>query len=227
MNPKLVIEAMLFASGEALSAKELREKLVQADESLSTEDSRALAALTPAQIEKLLEELQEEHASLGRGFFLEAVGKGWQFSTRSDAGPWVRHLFDEPRAGRLSAAALETLAIIAYRQPVSRAEIESVRGVQVDAVVLKLQERGLVRATGRSDLPGRPLVYETTEHFLEHFGLRSVEELPNVDELKRRLPQPGAPEAPAGDGDKELALGGEPLLPQPVDHGPAETPPAD
>jgi segregation and condensation protein B len=227
MNPKLILEAMLFAAGEPLSAKELREKLVQAGETLSTEEAVAMAALTPAQIEKLLEELQADHAESGRGFFVEPIGKGWQFSTRPEAGPWVRQLFDEPRTGRLSAAALETLAIIAYRQPVSRAEIESVRGVQVDAVVLKLQERGLVRATGRSDLPGRPLVYETTEHFLEHFGLRSVDELPNVEELRRRLPQPGAPVVPASDGDKELALGGDPILPQPVDHGTAEAPPAD
>src|SRR5581483_11194520 len=98
----------------------------------------------------------------------------------------VRMLFPAPKPARLSAPALETLAIIAYRQPITRADVEAVRGVSIDGVLQTLIERGLVKITGRAEIPGRPLLYETTQFFLDHFGLRSLDELPNVAELRRR-----------------------------------------
>ena len=109
--------------------------------------------------------------------------------------------FPGAKAARLSAPALETLAIIAYRQPITRADVEAVRGVNIDGVLQNLMERGLVRIAGRAEVPGRPLLYETTQFFLEHFGLRNLDELPNAEELKRRYlptaPRSTAPEQPA------------------------------
>ena len=107
------------------------------------------------------------------------------------------------KPARLSAPALETLAIIAYRQPITRADVEAVRGVNIDGVLQTLMERGLVKIAGRAEIPGRPLLYETTQFFLDHFGLRSLDELPNVEELRRRdLPvsRPAGPTATADSG---------------------------
>ena len=97
-----------------------------------------------------------------------------------------RTLFPPPKRARLSAPALETLAIIAYRQPITRADVEAVRGVNIDGVLQTLMEHGLVKIAGRAEVPGRPLLYETTQFFLDHFGLRSLDELPNVEELRKR-----------------------------------------
>jgi segregation and condensation protein B len=106
-------------------------------------------------------------------------------------------LFPAPKPARLSSPALETLAIIAYRQPITRADVEAVRGVTIDGVLQTLMERGLVKISGRAEIPGRPLLYETTEFFLDHFGLRNLEELPNVTELRtRHLPAAPRPEPP-------------------------------
>ncbi len=118
--------------------------------------------------------------------------------TRPDFAPWLRQLFPENRPARLSAPAVETLAIIAYRQPVTRADIEAVRGVAVDGVMQTLLDRGLVRIAGRAEVPGRPLLYETTQFFMEHFGLKTLDELPNAHELRKvELPTATPPEEPA------------------------------
>jgi segregation and condensation protein B len=114
--------------------------------------------------------------------------------------PWVRQLFPAVKPARLTPPSLETLAIVAYRQPITRADVEAVRGVAVDGVLQSLMERGLVKIAGRAEVPGRPLLYETTEFFLEHFGLRDLDELPNAEELRRRyLPSAASakPAAPA------------------------------
>jgi segregation and condensation protein B len=111
----------------------------------------------------------------------------------------VRQLFPATKPARLTPPSLETLAIIAYRQPITRADVEAVRGVAIDSVLQTLMERGLVKIAGRAEVPGRPLLYETTQFFLDHFGLRNLDELPNSEELKRR-PLPSAMqsgEAPA------------------------------
>src|SRR5205807_2599818 len=107
--------------------------------------------------------------------------------------PWVRQLFPGPKPARLSAPALETLAIIAYRQPITRADVEAVRGVTIDGVLQTLMERGLVKISGRAEIPGRPLLYDTTQFFLEHFGLRNLDELPNAEELRKRYLPVGPP----------------------------------
>src|SRR5208282_3964991 len=128
---------------------------------------------------------------------------GWTLVSDPSCAPWVRQLYPEAKPTRLTGPQLETLAIIAYRQPVTRADIEVVRGVAVDGVMQILLDRGLAKIAGRAEVPGRPLLYSTTEYFLEHFGLRNTDELPNASELKRVVlpaappPQPGA-EPPAG-----------------------------
>ena len=186
---KEVIEALVFASQKPLTAKEivgaLRSALADSDE----EPVRAMAKLKEAEVTAFLEQLRFEYQHENRAFTLVEQVSGWSIVTKPDYAVWVRQLYPESKPARLSGPALETLAIIAYRQPVTRADIEAVRGVAVDGVMQSLLERGLVRIAGRAEVPGRPLLYETTQVFMEHFGLRSLDELPNVDELRRvRLP---------------------------------------
>ena len=121
--------------------------------------------------------------------------EGWQLASDPDYARWVRQLFPAPKPARLTPPALETLAIIAYRQPITRADVEAVRGVAIDGVLQTLMERGLVKIAGRAEIPGRPLLYETTQFFLDHFGLRNLDELPNAEELRTRY-LPAAPRPP-------------------------------
>jgi len=117
----------------------------------------------------------------------------------------VRQLFPGPKPARLSPPALETLAIIAYRQPITRADVEAVRGVTVEGVLQNLMERGLVKISGRAELPGRPLLYETTQFLLEHFGLRHLDELPNAEELRTRYLPTAQPKREIAPADAERA----------------------
>jgi len=189
MEPlKRVIEALLFSSESPLSPVECVKYLRGAVEGVPEDGDgmvRGLAKTKPDEIAACMRELHEEYAAQQRGFCLVESAAGWKVVTAPEAAPWVRQLFPENRPARLSPSALETLAIIAYRQPVTRADIEAVRGVNVDGVMQTLLERSVVRITGRAEVPGRPLLYGTTEFFLEHFGLRSLEELPNCAELRR------------------------------------------
>ena len=192
MELKDILEAILFSSLKPLSAKELQDILKQADES-GEGDAREFAqakAITAA-----LETLAEEVENLGRGFRLVCVAGAWQFVTQSEYAPWVRALVGvKNRPTRLSKPALETLAIIAYRQPVTRAQMEEIRGVSVDGVIGTLSERELVEVVGRADAPGRPQTYGTTQMFLEYFGLRGLNELPDAEELRHvPITRPGAP----------------------------------
>ena len=127
-----------------------------------------------------------EYIQQQRAFQLVEKAEGWQLATDPGFAQWVRQLFPAPKPARLSAPALETLAIIAYRQPITRADVEAVRGVNIDGVLQTLMERGLVKIAGRAEIPGRPLLYETTQFFLDHFGLRNLDELPNAEELRKR-----------------------------------------
>ena len=198
MDPlKRVIEALLFSSERPLSAAECVKYLKGATDSApEDEEVRAMAKTKPDEIAQAMRELHEEYAEQQRGFCLVESAAGWKVVTTPEASPWVRQLFPENRPARLSPSSLETLAIIAYRQPLTRADIEAVRGVNVDGVMQTLLERGVVRITGRAEVPGRPLLYGTTEFFLEHFGLRSLDELPNCEELRRvDLPAAAAEEA--------------------------------
>jgi segregation and condensation protein B len=190
-----VIEALLFSAQKPLPAGEIVATIKAAggdDELLPNEFGK----IREADVADALEELKVEYISQERGFQLAEKAEGWQFVTDPKFSPWVQQLFPAPKPARLSSPALETLAIIAYRQPITRADVEAVRGVTIDGVLQTLMERGLVKIGGRAEIPGRPLLYETTQLFLDHFGLRTVDELPNVQELRTRY-LPVAPRPPA------------------------------
>ncbi|MEX1010094.1 MAG: SMC-Scp complex subunit ScpB, partial [Chthoniobacterales bacterium] len=180
------LEALMFACDKPMSAaecvKHLKGAVAAAPEDIEV---AALAKSKQDEVATVLRELGVEYEEQQRGFRLIESGSGWKVVTTPDAAPWVRQLFPENRPARLSPSALETLAIVAYRQPITRADIEAVRGVNVDGVMQTLLERGVIRITGRADVPGRPLLYGSTEFFLEHFALRSLDELPNCAELRR------------------------------------------
>jgi len=185
MTLKQVIEALVFASPKPLLTKEIVAALRAAGE--GTEDQNALdyAKTKADEVLAALAELQAELGASGRAFQIVERINGWTLVSESAYAPWVRQLYPEAKPTRLSGPQLETLAIIAYRQPVTRADIEAVRGVAVDGVMQILLDRGLVKIAGRAEVPGRPLLYSTTEYFLEHFGLKTTDELPNASELKR------------------------------------------
>src|SRR5437773_7633177 len=153
-----------------------------------------------AEVAAALQQLKGEYIQEQHAFQIIEKAEGWQLATDRQFAQWVRQLFPHAKPARLSAPALETLAIIAYRQPITRADVEAVRGVNIDGVLQTLMERGLVKISGRAEIPVRPLLYETTQFFLDHFGLRNLEELPNVEELrKRNLPVSRASVAGSGD----------------------------
>ena len=193
MELKSVVEALLFASQKPLAVKEVTAILKAALEAGPDDpQAQAVAAAGTTEIESALDSLRADYEQRGCAFRLNESASGWQVVTRPEYAQWVRQLFPENRPTRLSAPSLETLAIIAYRQPITRADLEAVRGVSVDGVMQTLLDRGLVRIAGRADVPGRPLLYETTREFLDHFALKSLDELPNADELRKvELPAPG------------------------------------
>lgn len=197
MTLSQVIEALLFAAQKPLTTREL----VTAIKSSGGEDElvpNEFAKATEAQVAAALEQLKIEYVQQARAFQLAEKSEGWQLTSDPSYAPWVRQLFPAVKPARLTPPSLETLAIIAYRQPITRADIEAVRGVAVDGVLQNLMERGLVRIGGRAEVPGRPLLYETTQFFLEHFGLRDLDELPNAEELRTRYFPTAAPkETPA------------------------------
>jgi segregation and condensation protein B len=187
MELKFILESLLFSAQKPLSVKELRDVLAAAAEA---EDADAIAK-SPAKIKEseltaALEELAREHEAAARSYRLACVAGAWQFVTQPEFSPWLKALVGQKiRAPRLSQPALETLAIIAYRQPITRAEVEQIRGVNVDGVMQTLMERGLVEGVGRAEVVGRPPTYGTTPLFLEYFGLRGLEGLPAADELRK------------------------------------------
>ncbi len=205
MELKDILEAILFSSLKPLSAKELQDILKQADES-GEGDAREFAQTKAKAITAALETLAEEVENLGRGFWLVCVAGAWQFVTQSEYAPWVRALVGvKNRPTRLSKPALETLAIIAYRQPVTRVQMEEIRGVSVDGVIGTLSERELVEVVGRADAPGRPQTYGTTQMFLEYFGLRGLNELPDAEELRQvPITRPGAPVTTGDDNEDAI-----------------------
>ncbi|MGI8602415.1 MAG: SMC-Scp complex subunit ScpB [Verrucomicrobiales bacterium] len=149
------------------------------------------SSITEAEVAAAIGQLVTHYTESGRSFTLEERASGWRLFTRPEFGGWVRGLFPERKPQRLSQPALETLAIIAYRQPITKAAIEAVRGVSIDGPLQRLLDMNIVRISGRADLPGRPLLYETTGLFFDHFGIKSVDDLPNAAELRRvTLPAP-------------------------------------
>jgi segregation and condensation protein B len=210
MSLSQVIEALLFAAQKPLTARELVSAIKGAggeDELMPNE----FAKTTDAQVAAALEQLKIEYVQQGRAFQLAEKAEGWQLVSDPAYAPWVRQLFPAVKPARLTPPSLETLAIIAYRQPITRADVEAVRGVAVDGVLQNLMERGLVKIGGRAEVPGRQLLYETTQFFLEHFGLRDLDELPNAVELRTRY----LPTAPRKEADA-------PTEPAPAEPAPAQ-----
>jgi len=194
---KQVVGALLFGARKPLTPGDIRRVLQQVAEN-NGGPYKDYAEITKEEIEKAIRELRNDLIPLRTGFTVNEIAKGYRLENDVECGPWLRQMLEKGKAAKLSRPALESLAIIAYRQPVTRAEIESVRGVAVDQIVRNLLEMQLVRVVGRSELPGRPWLFGTTSRFLEHFGLRSLEELPNVEELKKlvesKRPAESAPE---------------------------------
>lgn len=181
---KQIIGAMLFVRKEPLTVEEIRRVLTATAErrgGITSDFAKANEALIREAVDELSRDLVERKA----GFHVTEVAGGWRLENDANCGPWLRTLLQKGRGTRLSLPALETLAIIAYRQPCVRSEIEAVRGVAVDQILRNLMEMQLVRVIGRSELPGRPWMYGTTQKFMEHFGLKSLDDLPGTDELRR------------------------------------------
>jgi segregation and condensation protein B len=211
MELKFILESLLFSAQKPLSPSELRDIFTRA---AAEEDADAtvkgLKKIKEAEIVGALEELAKEHEAAARSYRLVCVAGSWQFVTQPEFAPWLKALVGvKARPSRLSQPALETLAIIAYRQPMTRAEIEQIRGVSVDGTMQTLLERGLVEQSGRAEVVGRPALYSTTTTFLEYLGLKSLEDLPAADEL-RRIPIE-KPEAPLT-ADPGLATSAPPEL---------------
>ena len=193
-----------------MSIGELRTLLRETPEKLPDEQEQTgpFAKATARAVEKALEELAAEHDAADRSYRLACVGGNWQFVTKPDFAPWLQVLVGaKPRPPKLSHPALETLAIIAYRQPITRAEIVQIRGVAVDGVVQTLVERELIEVCGEADAPGRPRLYGTTQFFLEHFGLKGLDELPAAAELRRIHVELAT--APADESQEQLPLDNE------------------
>ena len=189
-----VVEALLFSAQKPLSIRELAAaaKGGGGEDDLSPNE---FARATESEIAAALEQLKIEYIQEQRAFQIIEKAEGWQLATDPAFAPWVRQLFPAPKPARLTAPGLETLSIIAYRQPITRADVEAVRGVNIDGVLQTLMERGLVKIAGRAEIAGRPLLYETTQFFLDHFGLRTLDELPNAEELRKRY-LPVSPRSP-------------------------------
>jgi len=167
-NVKSVIEALLFASEKPLLIEQVKGVL----EHLGNDEIR-----------QIFEDLRLEYEKTNRGIRIAEVAGGFQMITAAPLAAFLKKLYKQKRIERFSKPALETLAIIAYKQPVARAEIEAIRNVQADNMVKNLLEKGLIRIAGRKKSPGRPFVYGTTRQFLEYFGLKSLEELPRMEEF--------------------------------------------
>ncbi|PAW77076.1 MAG: SMC-Scp complex subunit ScpB [Verrucomicrobia bacterium Tous-C9LFEB] len=200
MELKLVIEALLFAAEKPLLVKRIQTMLKDAAGCAPTPETEPFHSLKEEEIRQALTDLDTDYVTRGSGLMVQEIAEGFQIRTRPQYAVWVEQLFDGPKVSRMSQPAVETLAIIAYRQPISRADIEAVRGVAVDGVVATLLERKLIRIAGRSEQPGRPLLYETTPIFLEEFGLKNLNELPNADELRTiELRRANPPETPTAE----------------------------
>lgn len=221
MQLSAIVEALLIASQNPLPSEEIarlvRARVAEAEDvkARETEEGKespalpdwltGLATTSSEKIAEAISELNAAYQDSSRAFTIIERPKGWKLYTRLEYGDFVRQLFPGRKPERMSGPAMETLAIIAYRQPITKAAIEAVRGVACDGMLQKLLDRELVRIGGRAELPGRPLLYETTEMFYEHFGIRSIDDLPNAQEL-RRVKLPEAPAEGIVAPEEQLAL---------------------
>jgi segregation and condensation protein B len=186
-----ILEALLFVAEEPLPLSRLQEVLADED---------------PAATETSIRELALSLEDVGRGLMVQEIAGGFRLTTRPEANPWGQRL-QLVKPARLSRAALETLAIIAYKQPITKAEVEAVRGVAVDGVVRTLLERDLIRMLGRKAEAGRPIVYGTSQGFLEHFGLKELGDLPSLREIDELIEASGTQAAsPSADAPEGAAV---------------------
>lgn len=168
LNYKSGIEALLFISDKPI---------------LPDQFKNVFPELKPAQIASLVKELQDEYVNRRSGMVIVDIAQGWQMLSNSHAAGYIREFYKTKTKEKLSRPSLESLAIIAYKQPVSRADLEVIRGVNCDGTVAHLLNKGLIEIVGRKEVPGRPFLYGTTKAFLEYFGLRSLEDLPKLENL--------------------------------------------
>ncbi len=183
-----LVGALLFGSDHPLTVEEIRtclKSVAEADGGQS-ETVKLFAEASPREIGDAIESIAIELKRLELGIEVAEINGGFRFQTQPSCGRWVRNLLKIDRPNRLSRPSLETLAIIAYRQPIAKAEIEAIRGVVVDHIVKALMELHLIRIVGRSELPGRPFLYGTTATFLDHFGLSNLNELNELDPTLQR-----------------------------------------
>ena len=181
-----IVGALLFGADRPLTVEDIRACLASVAGGEESETLKLFAEASPREITDALDGIAKELARTGIGIEVVATNGGYRFQTQACCGRWVRDLLKVDRPNRLSRPALETLAIIAYRQPIAKSEIESVRGVMVDHIVKALMELHLIRIVGRSDLPGRPFLYGTTASFLDHFGLKNLDDLNELDPTLQR-----------------------------------------
>lgn len=166
---KSIIEALLFLSGEVLTVESFKETI----------------ALPETDIKNLLKELIEEYRARNRGLLIVEIANGYQMVTNPEYAEWIKKFRNIHTSSRLSMPALETLAIIAYKQPVIKAEIEQIRGVNSDSAIRTLHDKRLIKIMGRKEAPGRPFLYGTTRDFLQYFGMKDLTELPTLKDLNR------------------------------------------
>ncbi len=173
---KKIIEALLFVSDKPLLNREIKAVIKEdLPENVKVED--------------IMNELQQEYVQLNRAYELKFVADGWTFATKPEYSPWIKKLLKEKTILKLSPSAMEVLAIIAYKQPITRAEIDNVRGVDSGGVIDTLTDRKFIKIVGRKETLGRPLLYGTTQEFLRHFGLSHLSELPVIEAAKDVLPE--------------------------------------
>lgn len=224
MQLSAIVEALLLASQNPLTSDEIarlvRARVAEAEDVKAREAEEGketsslpewllcLTATSSEQVAAAISEINHAYEETGRAFTVLERPKGWKLYTKVEYGDFVKQLFPGRKPERLSGPAMETLAIIAYRQPITKAAIEAVRGVACDGMIQKLLDRDLIRIGGRAELPGRPLLYETTDLFFEHFGIRTIDDLPNASELRKvKLPDPEEVAVkPATDTEQQLAL---------------------
>jgi len=168
LKEKKIIEALLFSSSEPISAKKFAEII----QNLDTKSIR-----------DLIEQLRQEYEDFERSFQIIEIANGYQICTRPEYHEWIKKLHSKQVSVTLSTAALETLGIIAYNQPVTRADVDEIRGVNSSGVLNTLMQKKMIRISGRASSPGRPLIFSTTDEFLKQFGLKNLNELPSIDEI--------------------------------------------
>lgn len=240
-NLKKILKSLMFSTNEALSIKDIQAVIARyhaeseaaqkarpagedpefagsGEDQTVIEDiiSQVPTLLTATQIREAMEEIAADLEASGEVFRLIQSSSGFRLVISKEYAEWVRLLRNDPRPQRLSRAALETLAIVAYRQPVTRAEIEAIRGVGADSAITRLTERDLIFISGRADLPGRPIQYSTTQNFLDFVGVNSIEELPSSDVLSpgqisewiRRASAPAPSDSDVGLPSEEASGGG-------------------